>query len=133
MWNHLFFLCEKICKHKRDVIVEWNCILSLKYSYFLRPVQWQITEQAHWALKCAPGTDPSHGPECQHLLSHNMLCKWLKSSLRVRLSLWEIQLSCNLSEVQMEGKTEKATVQKKWENRRNWKEKAIEVPEASGV
>lgn len=41
-----------------------------------------------------------------------MLWKWLKSSLRARLSLWEIQLSCTLTEVQMEEKTEEATVQK---------------------
>lgn len=117
MCDHPFFLCEKICKHRRDVIVGWNYIPSLKYSHFLCPLQWQITEQAHWALQCAPGRDPSLGPECQHLLSHNMLWKWLKSSLRARLSLWEIQLSCTLTEVQMEEKTEKATVQKRRENR----------------
>lgn len=125
MCDHSFFLCEKICKHRRDVIVGWNCILSLKYSHFLCPLQWQITEQAHWALQYTPGRDPSPGPECQHLLSHNMLWKWLKSSLRARLSLWEIQLSCALTEVQMEEKTEKATVQKRRENGGKWKENGL--------
>lgn len=127
MCDHPFFLCEKICKHRRDVIVGWNCILSLKYSHFLCPLQWQITERAFWALQCAPGRDPSPGPDCQHLLPHNMLWKWLKSSLRVRLSLWEIQLSCTLTEVQMEGKTEKATVQKQQENTGKLKGKSFSV------
>lgn len=127
MWVHPFFLREKICKHRRDVIVGWNCILVLKYSHFLCPLQWQITERAHWALQCAPGRDPSPGPECQHLLSHNMLWKWLKSSLSVCLSLWEIQLSCNLTEVQMEEKTEEATVQKKRGNSRKMKGERVFV------
>lgn len=62
MCDSPFFLCEKICKHRGDVIVGWNCILSLKYSHFPCPLQWQITEQAHRALQYTPARDPSPGP-----------------------------------------------------------------------
>lgn len=62
MCDYPFFLCEKICKHGGDVIVGWNCILSLKYSHFPCPLQWQITEQAHWALQYTSARDPSPGP-----------------------------------------------------------------------
>ena len=80
------------------------------------PFPLSLTVTDHWAgltERCSvPGRDLSTGPRCQHLLSQNTLWKWLKSSLGARLSLWEIQLSCALAEVQMEEKTEKAAVQK---------------------
>lgn len=81
MCDFPFFLCEKICKHQGDVIVGWNCILSLKYSHFPCPLQWQITEQARrpcsmslrgiWALGRSS--------------SRSVLWKWLKSRLRACL------------------------------------------------
>lgn len=51
--NVPFFLCEKIYKHKGDVIVGWNRILSLKRSHFPRPSQRQITGAASAALQSA--------------------------------------------------------------------------------
>lgn len=66
----LSFLGEKLCKH-RDVIVGWNRILSLECSYFPCPFQWQITEPCSQLLQAIPALG--------HLLSHNLLWKWLKS------------------------------------------------------
>lgn len=81
MCDFPFFLREKIRKHQGDVIVGWNCILSLKYSHFPCPLQWQITEEARrpcsmrlrgiWALGRSS--------------SRSVLWKWLKSRLRACL------------------------------------------------
>lgn len=75
-----FFLREKICKHRGDVIVGWNYILLLKYSHFPCPLQWQITEQARRAPQYAPASDLSPGPLAvsQHALE--MIKKQFESS-----------------------------------------------------
>lgn len=54
-----------------DVIVGWNRILSLERSHFPSPFQWQITEPCSQLLQAIPAQG--------HLLSHNLLWKWLKS------------------------------------------------------
>lgn len=77
MHDSLSFLGEKLCKH-RDVIVGWNRILSLERSYFPCPFQWQITEPCSQLLQAIPALG--------HLLSHNLLWKWLKS-LNVRFTV----------------------------------------------
>lgn len=103
MRDSLSFLGEKLCKH-RDVIVGWNRILSLERSYFPCPFQGQISEPCSQLLQAIPALG--------HLLSHNLLWKWLES-LNERFTVGCTVFPVPSLRCKWKG-GKKAAVQKRW-------------------